>query len=61
MANGQVVTMADLQKLQEQENRPTPLTEDELRDYATATLMVLRGLPLREKRKVIARMTKQLR
>ncbi len=49
------VTLADLTRLQEQENRPTPLSSDEVQDYAFAVLMVLRGLPRAEKVKVLKR------
>ncbi len=52
------VTISDLARLQEQANRPTPLTVDEVHDYAVATLIVLRGLPRRDKLRVLARMRK---
>ena len=57
---GQSVTLADLTKLQEQENKPQPLTADEIQDYAFAVLMVLRGLPRAEKAKVLRRATASL-
>lgn len=61
MPDRPTVTLADLQKLQDQENRPTPLTTDEIQDYAFAVLMVLRGLPRAEKVKVLARANGALR
>ncbi len=51
-----VVTLADLTRLQAQEAKAAPLTADEVDDYATACLVVLRGMPISDKRKVIARM-----
>lgn len=61
MADKPTVTLADLAKLQEQANRPDPLSEDELQDYAVAMLMVLRGLPRREKQKVLTRLRRLMR
>jgi hypothetical protein len=61
MADRPTVSLADLQKLQEQEDRPDPLTEDQLADYAAAMLMVLRGLPRREKMKVVTRLRRMMR
>lgn len=61
MGDKPTVTMADLQKLQEQDNRPTPLTPDEIDDFATAGLVVLRGMALSDKRKVINRMGRLIR
>lgn len=55
------VTLAELQKLAEQEDRPDPLTEDQLADYAVAMMMVLRGLPRREKMKVLTRLRRLMR
>lgn len=60
MPDRPTVTMADLQKLQEQESKPAPLTEDELQDYAAALLMVMRGLPRAEKRKVVTRLRRMM-
>jgi hypothetical protein len=61
MADRPTVSLADLQKLQEQEDRPDPLTEAQLADYAAAMLMVLRGLPRREKMKVVTRLRRMMR
>ena len=55
-----VVNLSDLQKLQDQLDKPDPLTEDQLQDYAAAILMVLRGLPKAEKRKVITRLRRMM-
>ena len=55
------VTIADLTRLRDQDSRPTPLTPDEIDDYATACLVILRGMPLGDKKKVIARMTRLVR
>lgn len=54
------VNAAELLRLQQQENRPTPLTTDEVNDYAVAALMVLRGLTRGEKLRVVRRITKIL-
>lgn len=59
-ADRPTVTMADLQKLQEQESKPDPLSEDELQDYAAALMMVMRGLPRAEKRKVVTRLKRMM-
>lgn len=59
-ADRPTVTLADLQKLQEQEAKPNPLNHDEVTDYATAALMVLRGLPRGQKLRVISKMRKLL-
>lgn len=62
MAEGKppTITLSDLTRLQEQENKPTPLTADEVDDYATACLVVVRGLTRADKAKVLRRMTQQL-
>lgn len=54
------VTLADLQKLQEQADKPDPLTEDQLQDYAAALLLVMRGLPKAEKRKIVTRLKRMM-
>ncbi len=59
-SNGPGITLAELTKLAEQEDKPQPLTEDQLQDYAVAMLMVLRGLPRAEKRKVLTRLRRIL-
>lgn len=59
-SSGPAVTLAELTKLAEQEDKPQPLTEDQLQDYAVAMLMVLRGLPRAEKRKVLTRLRRIL-
>lgn len=56
MGERATVTIADLNRLQEQENRATPLGKDEVQDYALAALVVLRGLSRGDKLKVIRRM-----
>jgi len=56
-ADKPLVTLADITRLQDQENKPTPLTADEVDDYATAVLVILRGLTVADKRKVLARAT----
>ncbi len=58
MASQPQITLSDLTRLQEQEGRPTPLTPDEIDDFATACLVVLRGMTMADKRKVITRMTR---
>jgi hypothetical protein len=62
MAEGQraTVSLADLTRLSEQENRPGPLTADEVDDFASAALIVLRGMTRREKLRVIRRMRRLL-
>lgn len=60
MPDRPTVTLADLQKLQEQDSKPVPLTEDELQDYAAALMMVMRGLPRAEKRKVVTRLRRMM-
>lgn len=50
------VSLAELTKLQDQLSKPDPLTYDEVHDFALAALVVLRGLPRKDKLKVIARM-----
>jgi hypothetical protein len=54
------VNISELTKLQEQANRPTPLTPDEVNDYAIAALVVLRGCTRRDKLRVVARMRRLL-
>lgn len=62
MANGDraTINISELGKLQEQLNRPAALTADEVNDYAVACLVVVRGMPRREKLRVVARMRKLL-
>lgn len=62
MANGDkpTVTVADLLKLQDQANRPAALTTDEVQDFATAALVVLRGVSRRDKLRVITKMRRLL-
>lgn len=50
------VNLADLARLQEQVNRPAGLSRDEVQDYATASLVVMRGLTRGDKLRVIRRM-----
>ena len=52
------ITIADLTRLREQDNRPTALTIEEVHDYAIAALVVLRGMRRGDKLRVIARMRK---
>lgn len=54
--NRQVVSIADLTRLQEQDNRPAAATVEEVQDYAIAALVVLRGLTRADKLKIIRRM-----
>lgn len=61
MADKPTVTLGDLTRLQDQLSKPNPLTADEIDDYATACLVILRGLPLADKKKVIGRMTRLAR
>jgi len=61
MADKATVTLADLQRLGEQEAKPTPLTDNDVSDYASAVLIVLRGLPRGEKLKVMRRAQRMLR
>ena len=61
MPDKPTITFADLQKLQEQESKPTPLNDNEVSDYASAVLIVLRGLPRGEKLKVMRRAQRMLR
>ncbi len=56
-ADRPTITLGDLTRLQDQQNKPSPITPDEVDDYATAALVILRGLTVADKRKVIARMT----
>lgn len=60
MADRPAISISDLPRLQEQANRPAPLTTDEVQDFATAALMVLRGMPRGEKLRVIRRMRRLL-
>ena len=60
-ADKPTITLADLTKLQDQQNKAAPLTPDEIDDFATAALVILRGLPLSDKKKVIGRMTRLAR
>ena len=50
------ITISDLARLQEQENRPAKLATDEVHDYAIAALVVLRGMTRGDKLRVIRRM-----
>lgn len=50
------ITIADLDRLREQEARPAKLEYDEVHDYAIAALLVLRGMSRGEKLRVIRRM-----
>lgn len=54
------VTIADALRLQEQDSRPTPLTPDEVHDYAIASLLVTRGLARRDKLRVLTKMRRLL-
>lgn len=54
------VSLSDLQKLQEQESKPQPLTPDEVRDYAVASLVVVRGLSRGDQLKVLRKMRRLL-
>lgn len=54
------VNISELTRLQEQANRPTPLTADEVNDYAIASLVVLRGCSRGDKLKVVRRMRRLL-
>jgi hypothetical protein len=56
MGERRAINITELSKLQEQANRPAPLTKDEVQDYAVASLIVLRGLARGEKLRVLARM-----
>ena len=60
MTDRPAITIADLPRLQEQANRPQPLTVDEVQDFAVASLMVLRGMGRRDKLRVLARMKRLL-
>jgi hypothetical protein len=59
-ADRPTVSLADLDRLRQQDNKPQPLDPNEVTDYATAALVVLRGLPRGEKLKVLRRMIKML-
>ena len=54
------ISISELAKLQDQINRPTPLIQEEVHDYATAALVVLRGLSRTDKLKIIRRMRRQM-
>lgn len=54
------INASELTKLLKQENKPEPLTTDEVSDYAAAALLILRGLPRGQKLRVIRRMSKIL-
>lgn len=58
MADKPTVTMADLIRLNADAGARDPLNLDGVGDYATASLVVLRGLSRRDKLRVIARMRK---
>jgi hypothetical protein len=60
MADKPTITIADLTRLREQDSRPAPLTRDEVEDYSTAALVVLRGLSRADKLRVIRRMRRVL-
>ena len=54
------VSVSELKGLMEQQDKPDPLTYDQVQDYATASLVVLRGLSRKDKLRVINRMRKVL-
>lgn len=56
MADRASINIGDLGKLMDQDNKPNPLSEDEVQDYAVAALLVLRGLPRGQKLRVHRRM-----
>jgi hypothetical protein len=54
------INISELSRLQEQMDRPQALTQDHVQDYATASLVVLRGLTRSDKLRVLRRMRKLL-
>lgn len=60
MAERATITIGDLARLQEQESRPTRLTDEEVEDYAIAALVVLRGMRRADKLRVLRRMRRLL-
>lgn len=60
MAGKASITIAELKQLPEWSDRPQPLTPDEVNDFAITGLTVLRGLPRRDKLRVLARMRRIL-
>lgn len=54
------ISISDLKNLPEWNGRPTPLTVDEVNDFAVTGLTVLRGLGRRDKLRVLARMRRIL-
>ena len=61
MTDRPTVSLADIQRLSEQDSKPNPLNDNEVSDFASAVLIVLRGLPRGEKLKVIRRAQRMLR
>jgi hypothetical protein len=60
MSEKPTVTLAELTRLAEQENKPQPLDYNEVADFAAAVLIVVRGLPRGEKLKVLRRAIKMV-
>lgn len=60
MTDRPTINISELTRLQEQIDRPTPLTKDHVQDYATAALVVLRGLSRSDKLRVLRHMRKLL-
>lgn len=54
------ISISELKALQAQENKPAALTQEEVRDYAIASLVVLRGLTRGDKLRVLRTMRKLL-
>lgn len=55
-ADRPTINISELTRLQEQNDRPAPLSKDHVQDYATAALVVLRGLSRADKLRVLRHM-----
>jgi hypothetical protein len=60
MMERKAISISELKQLQEQENKPTALAPEEVRDYAVAALVVLRGMTRGDKLRVLRQMRKLL-
>jgi len=60
MSERPTITASELLKLQDQANRPSPLTREEVEDYALAALLVLRGMRRGDKLRVVTKMRRLL-